>query len=342
MRLDGLGLGKSGARTRGAWFRVASWMLVAELVALVAVIALPRASNHAPAKTTALAAKTVGSGVAAPPSSGRRPAPTTTTPPTTAPTTTTTTVRAVAPAPVTTAPPAPAPAKKTAPPPPVHTAPASSPPHALLPPANPPVSIPPNPNFLAACSATNYDDSSGCVSTTLAAIAHGRSAEGVPAMTLPSNWGALNPPEQLYVVTNLERTARGLPALSSMASVLDQAAAEGASAGEDPSPPAGFPFSQWGANWAGGVGNPLEADYYWMYDDGPGSNNADCTAGNSGGCWGHRDMILLSMACSPCVMGTAVDVHGWNGQPSWAEILVSTSGDPAADFTWQQESAYLG
>jgi hypothetical protein len=340
MRLDRLGLGKTSARTHGAWFRVASWMLAAELVALGAVIAIPRASSHAPAKTTSLAAKFVGSGVTAPPSSGRRSAPTTT-PTTTAPTTTTTAMP-VPVAPVVTAPPAPAPAKKTAPPPPEHTAPASSPPHVVLPPANPPVSIPPDPNFLAACSATNYDDSSGCVSTTLAAIAHGRSAEGLPAMGLPSNWGALNPAEQLYVVTNLERTVRGLPPLSSMASALDQAAAQGAGAGNDPSPPAGFPFSQWGANWAGGVGNPLEADYYWMYDDGPGSNNADCTAGNSGGCWGHRDMILLSMACSPCVMGTAVNVHGWNGQPSWAELLVSTSGDPAADFTWQQESASLG
>jgi len=223
----------------------------------------------------------------------------------------------------------------------VHTAAAATPPHAILPPANPPASLPPEPNFLTACSATAEDDSSGCIASALAAIDRGRSAEALPAMTLPSNWGALTPPEQLYVATNLERTVRGLPPLSSMASALDQAATQGAGAGDDPSPPPGFPFERWGANWAGGVGNPLEAVYYWMYDDGPGSNNADCTAGDSGGCWGHRDVILLSLSCSPCVMGTGFDPHGWNGQPSWAELLVGTSGSPAAEFTWQQETPYL-
>jgi len=40
------------------------------------------------------------------------------------------------------------------------------------------------------------------------------------------------------------------------------------------------------ANWAGGWGNPLGADYAWMYDDGPGSSNLDCRTGFSRGCWG--------------------------------------------------------
>ncbi len=199
----------------------------------------------------------------------------------------------------------------------------------------------PSPNFLTACSATGYDDSSGCTSTTLAAIDNGRRAEGLGPMTLPGNWASLSPPEQLYVATNLERTVRGLPALSSMATALDQAATAGADSSEDPSPPGGFPFFQWGGNWAGGVGNPLEAVYYWMYDDGPGSTNADCTPDNSGGCWGHRDEVLLALSCGPCVMGTGYADHAWGGQPSWAELLVGSSGSPAADFTWQQEAPYL-
>jgi hypothetical protein len=230
----------------------------------------------------------------------------------------------------------------TAAPAPVHAAaPAPVAGHAILPPANPPVSIPPEPNFLAACSATSYDDSGGCVTSATAAIDNGRKAEGLSGMALPSNWGALNPQQQLFVATNLERTIRGLAPLSSMATVLDQAAGAGAAAGDDPSPPPGFAFSEWGANWAGGVGNPLEAVYYWMYDDGPGSNNADCTAADSGGCWGHRDKILLALPCTPCVMGTGFAPSGWGGQPSWAELLVSTSGSPAADFSWQQELTYL-
>jgi hypothetical protein len=212
---------------------------------------------------------------------------------------------------------------------------------AILPPRNPAGNVAPQPNFLTACSASGYDDSSGCVQSTLAAIANGRRAEALPAMTLPTNWGALTSQEQLYVASNLERTVRGLPPLSAMASALDQAAAAGADAGSDPSPPGGFPFAQWGATWAGGVGNPLEAIYYWMYDDGPGSSNVDCPPGGGGGCWGHRDKILMSLSCGPCVMGTGFSANGWGGQPSWAELLVGSSGSPAVDFTWQQESAYL-
>jgi hypothetical protein len=309
-------------------------VVVVELVALVVLVVTPRSSGVPTLKTARLAASAAqggAGGAAAPPLSGRRPPATTTTtappPPTTVPTTTPTTVPAV---PVEPAP--------TLPPPP-HAV--SAPGHAILPPNNPPASIAPDPNFLDSCSATGYDNSSGCTQATLAAIDNGRAAEGLPGMGLPSNWSSLTSQEQLYVGTNLERTVRGLPALSSMASALDGAAAAGADTGNDPSPPAGFFFYQWGASWAGGVGNPLEAIYYWMYDDGPGSSNADCTPGHPSGCWGHRDEILLSLSCTPCVMGTGFNPHGWNNQPSWAEILVGTNGSPAADFTWQQEAPFL-
>ena len=314
------------------WFRLA-WVLVAvEVIALVALVMNPRHSPT-PGGTTRLVAGGQD-GTSAPPTTDRRPLPTTTVP---------------VPAPTTTVPPPPTtvaavPSTTLPPPPPAPVRPAAVAPvpaHAILPPANPPVSIPPQPNFLSACSATAYDNSSGCVSTTLAAIAHGRSAEGLPAMSLPTNWNALGPGEQLYVATNLERTVRGLPPLSALATVLDAAASAGAASGIDPSPPGGFPALQWGANWAGGMGNPLEAVYYWMYDDGPGSSNADCTPGDSGGCWGHRDKILMSLTCSPCVMGTGFDANGWDGQPSWAELLVGMSSTPAADFTWEQESPYI-
>jgi hypothetical protein len=40
-------------------------------------------------------------------------------------------------------------------------------------------------------------------------------------------------------------------------------------------------------------------------------------------------------------MGTGWDATGYSGDPSMTEILVETSGNPAIDFTWQQESAFL-
>ncbi|MHB8682087.1 MAG: CAP domain-containing protein [Acidimicrobiales bacterium] len=260
---------------------------------------------------------------------------------------TTPTSTTAAPAPTTTVPPTP-----TTTAPPVHVAPAPAPKPAasavpatqkrgILPPAVPPQNIPPSPDFLQSCQGTQYDDSATCVDATLSAIDNARAREGLPAMALPSNWAQLSVQQQLYVSTNLERTVRGLPPLTAMATALDQASAQGAARSTDPSPPSGFPFTQWGSNWAGAVGNPLEAVYYWMYDDGLGSSNIDCTQSNQSGCWGHRQNVLLNLTCTVCVMGTGYVPNGWNNDPSLAELLVDTSGQPAEEFTWSQELAYF-
>jgi hypothetical protein len=211
----------------------------------------------------------------------------------------------------------------------------------ILPPGNPPANIAPSPNFLNNCSGSHYDDSSGCVTATLQAIANGRAIEGLPAMVLPTDWTSLTAQEQLFVATNLEREVRGLAPLTAMSSALDGAALQGAEQSNDPSPPAGFPWSQWGSNWAGAVGNPLEAMYFWMYDDGLGSSNIDCQTAGAPGCWGHRDNVLLNLACQPCELGSGFDPTGYQGYPGWAELLVDTSGAPAADFNWSQVTPYL-
>src|SRR5579862_1337207 len=210
-----------------------------------------------------------------------------------------------------------------------------------LPPNNPPQNIAPNPNFLQSCNGAHYDDSSACVTSSVTAIDNAREQEGLPGMVLPDNWASLSPPEQLYVITNLERTVRGLPPLTGMATALDQASTAGAQQNEDPSPPAGFPWSSWGSNWAGAVGNPLEAMYLWMYDDGLGSANIDCTPSNQSGCWGHRDNVLINLNCRPCLMGDGYSPTAWQGDPSWAQLLVDTNGNPQLDFAWSSELPYL-
>jgi len=211
----------------------------------------------------------------------------------------------------------------------------------ILPPGNPPANIQASPNFLSDCSGQHFDNSTTCVNATLQAIANGRETEGLPGMVLPTNWYQLSPSQQLFVATNLERTVRGLPPLAAMASALDGAALQGAQQSNDPAPPGGFPWSQWGSNWAGAVGNPLEAIYFWMYDDGLGSSNIDCQSAGAPGCWGHRDNILLSLSCFPCLMGTGYAATGYQGYPSWAELLVDSVGYPAVDFSWSQVTPYL-
>ncbi len=211
----------------------------------------------------------------------------------------------------------------------------------IVPPSEPAQNIPPSPNFLANCQGAYYDDSTGCVGAVVQAIDNAREHEGLAGMTLPTNWYQLSPDDQMFVATNLERTARGLPALSGLASALDQASQAAASRNADPSPPNGYPWSAWGGNWAGAMGNPLEAMYYWMYDDGLGSSNIDCTPQNTSGCWGHRNNVLLEMTCQPCLMGAGLDATAWQGYPSWTELLVDTTGGSALDYSWSQVVAYL-
>jgi hypothetical protein len=211
----------------------------------------------------------------------------------------------------------------------------------IVPPAVPPTNIAPSPNFLTDCSGTSYDDSATCVGAVVQAIANARAREGLPGMVLPTDWYQLSPQQQLFAATNLERTVRGLPAMAGLASALDAASASAAVADADPSPPAGFPWTSWGGNWAAAVGNPLEAIYYWMYDDGLGSSNIDCTPSDSAGCWGHRANILMAMTCQPCFMGAGLDTTAWQGDPSWTELLVDSSGSPALDFAWSSVEADL-
>ncbi len=202
--------------------------------------------------------------------------------------------------------------------------------------ADPAANVYPNPAFLEYCSSTAYDDSFACVEETVQAIDNARAREGVGSLTLPSDWYSLSPAQQLYVATNLERTARGLPPLSAMAAPLDQAARQAASQGHDGFLPLDFPAGGWSSNWIGGSGNALEDVYFWMYDDGPGSNNVDCGQAGQPGCWDHRHNLLVALGCHRCVMGTGFEPTGWHGGTSWSEILADTTGCLAVDYSWSQ------
>ena len=205
---------------------------------------------------------------------------------------------------------------------------------------DPPASIPPSPNFLDSCSERGYDDSVGCLEASLAAIDNARSREGIGPMQLPGDWNGLTPEEQLFVVTNLERTARGLAPMSGMESLLDTSAEQSASDGTDPAltDPAA---TEWGSNWGDGIGNPLAMDYEWMYNDGLNSPNVACEFAGESGCWDHRQNILLDFSCGECLMGTGFDNSDQRGYSAWTEILVETSGSVEVDFTWSDVLPYL-
>jgi hypothetical protein len=189
----------------------------------------------------------------------------------------------------------------------------------------------------------------------LSSIDTARAGEGVGPMALDeATLDALPVPEQLFIVINQERIARGLAPIEYMTAQLDAAATAGANADNDPSFPAalsgGSTLSGGGAIWAGGVASVLEADYYWMYADGWGgsaasTSNGACTSATSAGCWGHRDVILTAFgACGGGVAPTlAMGAGSTTTQDgtSMAALMVSTCGAAPSDVTlsWSAISA---
>lgn len=214
--------------------------------------------------------------------------------------------------------------------------------------------IAPDPSFSAPC--TQAPHSTSCVASEVSTINDARVTERLAQIHLSAaRFAALSPAEQVFVVTNLERIARGLDPVTAMTAQLNAAALTGARNSNDPSL-AGWTLkgnknvTEWAGNWAGGL-NVLEADYYWMYDDGVGIN-VDCPSARSAGCWGHRDNVLIpSPTSSTChgspadlVMGAAVNQTSFHGSVGVAELLVASCGGLPTDttVTWHALQHQIG
>jgi len=206
---------------------------------------------------------------------------------------------------------------------------------------HPATNVPPNPNFLDACYPQNTN--STCVNEIVQATDNARQSEGLGAIRLPTDYGSLTPAEQLFVLVDLARVDRGLPPVVGLTATLDADAAAAAASNADPTPtsvPSGMNVVAWVSNWAEN-GNPLGAMYFWMYDDGLGSGNIECTPSNNSGCWGHRDNVLgltpyQKAYGGTLVMGASQAVpsadQGW---ASDAELIVLATGpQPSYLYTW--------
>ncbi len=242
--------------------------------------------------------------------------------------------------------------------------------------ANPSANIAPNPNFLqtghctfangvwgcdnpcvvgtaTALSWPGFTSAAACTNYVLQAINNARAVEGVRPMTLPSNWFSLTTAQQLFVVADLERTARGLPAYVGINGALSANAQHAAATNNDPSEAAGFAMGNdaqgspgFGGAWSGGF-TVLAADYVWMYDDGwagsvAATSNVACTSAHAAGCWAHRDELLgsdpgynpgVGLGCTTCEMGTGFAMV--SGHASYADLIELPQGAlPPMTFTW--------
>jgi hypothetical protein len=173
---------------------------------------------------------------------------------------------------------------------------------------------------------------------SLEAINHARAVEGMSSMNINlSAFEAQSIPTQLFILTNLERTACGLTPLSGMLNSLNASSQTGANNNQDPHKPItgysdGITPTIMGGNLAWGYTNTIGADYTWMYND-------------SGSAWAHRANILLqqSQGCQ-MFMGAATATLPPPTNITYTEAIAEYCYSVPTDInlTWAQAEAAIG
>ncbi len=190
-------------------------------------------------------------------------------------------------------------------------------------------SVLPVPDYPAACAPIGADTTSTCLRITLEAIDAARAREDLRPMVLPSDFPRLTIPEQLFVAIDRERVDRGLPPFIGLDTALDATAQTGADSAQLPPRP-GHTYTSTVTEWIGAVDNGLDADYQWMYEDGPNSGVPGCSDTQSSGCWADRQSVLGRLGSHHLVMGAGFDPSGDTssgdrGGSSLAAILAVSS-----------------
>jgi len=193
-------------------------------------------------------------------------------------------------------------------------------------------------------------DAPGCMRLALAAVDRGRAAEHLRPLVLPSGFAQLGTGEQLFVLVNLERIARGVPPLAGLVAPLDAAAQQGAAHSRDPATRTSYGPVRvavvgnvygLGGTWAGGEPNSLAAVRDWVYDDGWGgsraaTSNVDCSGPSAAGCWGHRMELLGRYSgtdCRTCVAGVGYVA----ALRSYTVLVVRPTSAPRLVFGWDAQ-----
>jgi hypothetical protein len=209
--------------------------------------------------------------------------------------------------------------------------------------AEPSSSVTPVPYYPDVCAPVGADTSGPCLRITLSAIDAARAKEGLGPMALPSDFPRLTVPEQLFVVVDRERVDRGLTPLPGLSPTLDADAQKGADAARLPLRP-GHGYTSVTTEWIGDVDNGLDADFQWLYNDGPDSGVPGCSGNQTSGCWADRQIVLTRFGRRQLVMGAGYDPTGDTsnadrGGSSLAATLATSvrTGDYA--YTWTQALA---
>jgi hypothetical protein len=189
-----------------------------------------------------------------------------------------------------------------------------------------------------------------CINAGVYYLDKARAKLGLPPYALPADFPSLTAAQQMFILTNLDRVEYGLPPMTGLTADLNSDAYKtGIKTGDDPFPSASeqLELQGWTSNWAGSYDNAPMAYEGWMYDDGLGSPNLDCSKAHRSGCWDHRHDILWKFDSGDVLAAGAASGNGPYGE-SYALLLVEgyepdPYGDPGYtptySYTWSQAVA---
>jgi hypothetical protein len=185
---------------------------------------------------------------------------------------------------------------------------------------------------------TSQPDGTVCQNAAIYYLDHARATLGQVPYALPADFPSLSPIDRNLILVNLDRDLYGLPPMPGLTDALDADAANGVTIDDDPYP-SDLDFNDWGSNWAGAFPN-IEAAYEaWMYWDGPGGTNLDCTPTDTSGCWGHRHNVLWSFGgTGQLAMGAAAGPDS-SGQQGYAMLLGRGDGTYVPTYTYTRAAA---
>jgi hypothetical protein len=211
--------------------------------------------------------------------------------------------------------------------------------------ADPAHSVSPVPDYPDTCAPVGADTTSPCLRITLDAIDAARAKEGVPPMVLPADFPRLTVPEQLFVAVDRERVDRGLGPITGLTTALNADTQHGADGARLPARP-GPAYGSVATEWIGDVDNGLDADFEWLYNDGPDSGVPGCAGSRTSGCWADRALVLNRFGTRRLVMGAAFDPtgdtsHEDRGGSSLAALLATTTRAGPFAYTWKQAMAAM-
>ncbi len=154
---------------------------------------------------------------------------------------------------------------------------------------------------------------------------------------LPSDFTSLPPDEQAFILVNLDRIQYGLDPITGLTRQFDGFALTGVH--NDADPVSTNPDIYGYGDWAGAYTNMVVAYEEWMYDDGLGSTNLDCTKAHPSGCWGHRHAVLtdFNTETGAYAMGAAAG-RDYSGKLGYTLILGRGDANytPTYYYQWAQ------